>query len=69
MMTDPKNSKSVVNTVMRRLKSKDKPERTKRTLVLSKTSYEKFEHLCRKEGRYPSDVIDEFITLFVEEKS
>jgi hypothetical protein len=69
LMTDSKNSKTVVSTVLRRLKSKDKPERTKRTLVLSKTAYETFETLCRKEGRYPSDVIDEFIAMFIEEKN
>jgi hypothetical protein len=68
-MSMSKKNKSVVSEVMKRLKSKDKPERTKRTLVLTKDTYEEFELLCRKENRYPSDVIDEFISLFVEEKS
>jgi hypothetical protein len=66
-MSNNKNLKSAVSTVLERLKSKDKPERTKRTLVLAKISYEEFERLCRAKGRYPSEVIDEFISLFIEE--
>ena len=66
-MTNPKGNKSITRAVLGRLKFKEKPERTKRTLVLTKTSYEQFERICRSEKRYPSEVIDEFISLFIEE--
>ena len=59
----------IVATVMSRLKEKDKPIRTKRTLVLTESTYKVFEQFCRSESRYPSDVIDEFIKLFVEQSN
>lgn len=59
---------SVVGAVLRRLEKKKQPERTKRTLVLTKDTYEKFETLCRGINRYPSEVIDEFIAMYVEEE-
>jgi predicted CopG family antitoxin len=65
-MTQVKKGKALVSEVMRRLEEKTKPQRTKRTLVLTKDSYDLFERLCRKKGRYPSDVVDEFISLFIE---
>lgn len=58
----------IANQVMGRLKAKTRPERTKRTLVLTKATYDQFEKFCRSEGTYPSDVIDEFIAIFVEER-
>ena len=67
-MKQPKRSKSIVDTVMKRLELNDKPERTKRTLVLTKALYVDFEKICRAQKRYPSDVVDELIKLFVEEK-
>lgn len=59
---------SVVDQVLVRLKEKERPERGKRTLVLTKATYSEFERLCRENKNYPSDVIDEFIALFVNEK-
>ena len=53
--------------VLKRLKEKERPKRGKKTLVLSISTYESFEHLCRQEGKYPSDVVDEFIAVFVDE--
>ncbi len=67
-MTKSRDGKTVVDAVIKRLEAKARPERTKRTLVLTKHAYDRFEGLCRKENRYPSDVIDEFIAMFVEEK-
>ena len=66
-MAVKKAGKSVVDAVMGRLAAKS-PERTKRTLVLTKEAYDRFEKLCRADGTYPSIVIDEFIALFVEER-
>ncbi len=60
--------KGVVDEVMWRLKKKERPVRTKRTLVLTEDTYQEFERLCRATNRYPSEVIDEFIALFVEQK-
>jgi hypothetical protein len=60
--------KGVVEEVIQRLKKKERPVRTKRTLVLTENTYKEFERLCRTSGRYPSEVVDEFIALFVEQK-
>lgn len=54
--------------VLERLRKK-RPERTKRTLVLTRETYDEFERLCRKQRLYPSEVVDEFIALFVERSS
>ncbi|MBI4402649.1 MAG: hypothetical protein HY537_00720 [Deltaproteobacteria bacterium] len=59
----------LIDEVMKRLHHKEKPLRSKRTLVLTKATYDLFEQLCRKEQKYPSEVLDEFIHLFVEQKS
>lgn len=61
-------SKSIVSEVIRRMESNREPARSKRTLVLTKDAYEEFEKLCRGMDKYPSQVIDEFIKMFVEEK-
>lgn len=67
-----KNQKSAeksktVGTVLERLKAKARPARGKKTLVLSLNSYEEFDEICRQQDHFPSDVVDEFINLFVEE--
>ena len=59
----------IADEVMSRLAAKSAPERTKRTLVLTKDRYDRFEKLVRSEGRYPSEVVDEFIALFVESRT
>jgi hypothetical protein len=46
----------------------DARKRTKRTLVLTVSSYEEFEKFCHAENRYPSEVIDDFISIYNEER-
>jgi len=58
--------KQLVQNVVARVQ---KPSRTKRTLVLTEGVYQKFEKLCRAEGHYPSEVVDKFIEIYVEQKS
>ncbi len=53
--------------MLERLKAKERPARGKKTLVLSLNSYEEFDAICRQQDHFPSDVVDEFINLFVEE--
>ena len=70
MKTDKERRKAklakMVPSVKRRLAAKKSvPERSKRTLVLHTERYEKFNDLCRSEGLWPSDVIDEFIETFL----
>lgn len=64
-----KSTLSIVDTVIERLRKKARPQRKNRTLVLTVSTYEKFEQVCRHNKWFPSEVIDEFITLFVEERS
>lgn len=59
--------KSVVTEVIKRIDARKGPIRTKRTLVLTRDTYDEFERLCRAAGRWPSQVIDEFVNLFVEQ--
>jgi hypothetical protein len=59
-------SSKTVDLVLERLNSKTRPERGKKTLVLTLSTYEVFERICREKKHYPSDVIDEFIGVFVE---
>lgn len=58
---------STVLEVMSRVKKKQKKTK-KRTLVLTDDSYVEFEKICKKLGVYPSEVVDEFIALVVEQE-
>lgn len=58
---------SMVTEVLNRVKKKQRKTK-KRTLVLTEDTYEKFEKVCQKMGMYPSEVVDEFIALMVEQE-
>jgi hypothetical protein len=58
----------IVTEIFHNLRNRKRPLKTKRTLVLTKSLYEKFDRICRAEKCYPSEVIDEFISLFVARK-
>lgn len=61
-------SNGIADEVLERLRKKARPARGKKTLVLTTSKYLEFEKICRKDGQYPSDVIDEFISVFLDEK-
>ena len=63
------NLAKMVPSVRRRLAAKKSvPERSKRTLVLHSERYEKFNELCRSEDLWPSEVVDEFIEVYLKSK-
>lgn len=60
-----KGKKSIASEIMDRLEAKQ-PKRTKITLVLNGEKFQEFKALCRERDRFPSDVLDEFIAMFIE---
>ena len=60
-----KSKKNVLDEVITNFK-KEKVLKKKRTLVLSEDSYNVFERICLAQGKYPSEVVDDFIAVFVK---
>ena len=58
--------KGIANEVMRRLEAKE-PEKSQRTLFLNTANYKRLEAFAEKQGRKPSHIIDELVSLFLEQ--
>lgn len=58
--------KGIANEVMRRLDAKE-PDKSQRTLYLNTLNYRQLETFADKQGRKPSHIIDELISIFLEQ--
>lgn len=62
-----KEETQLLNEVIRRVRAKN-PNKKPRTLKLNDENYMIFERLCKEDGYWPSEVLDEFIALYIEHR-
>jgi hypothetical protein len=61
-------SPDIVDEVIHRVQIRRNTTKKARNLMLNNENYKKFEHLCKADDIFPSEVLDEFIALYIERR-